>query len=173
LLADLDAEQRILGARVMDGFIPGEGAAFFALHAPTFSGVHAANLEGVASVKDDGHRHGKAPAKGEGLANAIESMRAQLRTDIKIGTTFAGFNGENFDAKLWGVAQLRHTDFFAPLMQMEHPADKYGDAGAATGALLTVMAATALSKGQRPGPALVWAASDSELRACAVLSAPE
>ena len=31
LLATLDQEQRILGPRVMDGFIPGEGAAFFVL----------------------------------------------------------------------------------------------------------------------------------------------
>ena len=31
LLATLDAEQRILGPRVMDGFIPGEGAAFYRL----------------------------------------------------------------------------------------------------------------------------------------------
>jgi 3-oxoacyl-[acyl-carrier-protein] synthase-1 len=87
-----------------------------------------------------------------------------------VGTTFAGFNGENFDAKLWGVARLRHHDFFAPDMLMEHPADKYGDAGAATGAILTVMAATALARGQRPGPALVWAASDTELRGCALLT---
>ena len=171
LLAELDAEGRILGPRVMDGFIPGEGAAFFALHSPTNPpAIRSASLDGVASFKDDGHRYGKAPAKGEGLANAIEKMRGSMQTAAPIATTFAGFNGENFDAKLWGVAQLRHTDFFAAGLFMEHPADKYGDAGAATGALLTVLAATSLAKGQRPGPALVWAASDSELRACAVLS---
>jgi 3-oxoacyl-[acyl-carrier-protein] synthase-1 len=171
LLAELDAEGRILGPRVMDGFIPGEGAAFFALHSPANPpAVCSASLDGIASFKDDGHRYGKAPAKGEGLANAIEKMRDSMQSSAPIATTFAGFNGENFDAKLWGVAQLRHADFFAPGLFMEHPADKYGDAGAATGALLIVMAAAALSKRQRPGPALVWAASDSELRACALVS---
>ncbi|HTE40927.1 MAG TPA: hypothetical protein VK629_08850 [Steroidobacteraceae bacterium] len=171
LLAELDGEQRILGSRVMDGFIPGEGAAFFVLHAPTENvTTRTASLDGVASAKDSGSRYGSSPAKGEGLAEAIEKMRAGLQPAAPVGTTFAGFNGENFDAKLWGVAQLRHSDFFASGMFMEHPADKYGDTGAATGALLTVLAATALSRQQRSGPALVWAASDSELRACALLS---
>ena len=36
----------------------------------------------------------------------------------------------HFDAKLWGVARLRHNDFFSPTMVIEHPADKFGDAGA-------------------------------------------
>ena len=88
-----------------------------------------------------------------------------------VATTFAGFNGESFDAKLWGVARLRHTDFFTPGMVMDHPADKFGDAGAAMGAILTALAAQALATGTRSGPALVWAASDREPRACAVLSA--
>jgi 3-oxoacyl-[acyl-carrier-protein] synthase-1 len=171
LLADLDAEGRLLGPHVMDGFIPGEGAAFFVLHSPTdLPSVRTAALEGVASVKDPGFRHGTSPAKGEGLADAIDMLRTQSEDSAPIATTFAGFNGENFDAKLWGVAQMRHNDFFSPQLLIEHPADKYGDAGAATGALLTVMAATALSKRQRPGPALIWAASDSEMRACALLS---
>ncbi|MNC86171.1 3-oxoacyl-(acyl carrier protein) synthase [compost metagenome] len=89
---------------------------------------------------------------------------------MAIATTFAGFNGESFDAKLWGVARLRHNDFFAPGMAIEHPADKFGDAGAATGAILVALAARALATGTRPGPALVWAASDRETRSCAVLS---
>jgi 3-oxoacyl-[acyl-carrier-protein] synthase-1 len=54
-------------------------------------------------------------------------------------------------------------------MLIEHPADKYGDTGAATGAILTALAATALLDGSRNGPALVWAASDREPRACALL----
>src|SRR3989442_7987620 len=40
LLGTLDAEQRILGLRVMDGFVPGEGAAFFVLRNDTTSHPH-------------------------------------------------------------------------------------------------------------------------------------
>ena len=69
-----------------------------------------------------------------------------------VATTFAGFNGENFDAKLWGVARLRHNDFFAPDMVIEHPADKFGDAGAATGAILVALAAESLVQRHASGP---------------------
>jgi len=173
LLATLDSEGRILGPRVMDGFIPGEGAAFYLLSGPEAKipvgprvVVHAS-----ATTKDPGHRYGDAPSRGEGLALALEQARQQLSEPVApIATTFAGFNGESFDAKLWGVARLRHNDFFSPAMLIEHPADKYGDAGAATGAILVALAAKSLASGMRPGPALVWAASDREPRACAVVS---
>ena len=171
LLAALDHEQRILGPRVMDGFIPGEGAAFLVLSGNSAGRVPRVVVNAVASAMDEGHRYGTAPAKGEGLANAMTQLRQRAgQLSGPIGTTFAGFNGENFDAKMWGVARLRHNDFFSPVMLIEHPADKYGDDGAATGAILLALAAESLSNGTRQGPALVWAASDREPRACAVVS---
>jgi 3-oxoacyl-[acyl-carrier-protein] synthase-1 len=177
LLATLDDEQRILGRTVMDGFIPGEGAGFYVLSGAQQRGkenVPAVVVHGAASTRDPGHRYGDAPAKGEGLAMALDQLRQRMQPPPPgpIATTFAGFNGENFDAKLWGVARLRHNDLFSAGALIEHPADKYGDAGAATGAILVALAAQALSTGARPGPALVWAASDRELRGCAVVSWP-
>jgi 3-oxoacyl-[acyl-carrier-protein] synthase-1 len=172
--AEFDAQSRILGPRVMDGFIPGEGAAFFLLQ-DTDAVSAGANgkkvlLQSVATVADEGHRYGTAPALGEGLSNAIEKMRAGLPSDAApIACTFAGFNGENFEAKLWGVARLRHPDFFQSDMVLRHPADSIGDTGAAAGAILMALGACALAKGQE-GPALVWAASDLESRGCALLS---
>jgi 3-oxoacyl-[acyl-carrier-protein] synthase I len=171
LLATLDQEQRILGPRVMDGFIPGEGAAFFVLSGAAAGEGPRVMINGVASSLDEGHRYGTAPAKGEGLDLALKQLRQRTgQLPGPIGTTFAGFNGESFDAKMWGVARLRHNDFFASSMAIEHPADKYGDAGAATGAILLSLAAKSLSSGARQGPSLVWAASDREPRACAVVS---
>jgi 3-oxoacyl-[acyl-carrier-protein] synthase-1 len=55
-------------------------------------------------------------------------------------------------------------------MAIEHPADKYGDAGAASGAILLALATKSLTSGGRQGPVLIWAASDREPRACAVIS---
>ncbi len=177
LLAALEAERRLLGGQVMDGFIPGEGAAFMVLAG---AGAVAAatgakvTVEGAASASDPGHRGGTAPAKGEGLAQALEGLRARLSAGTApVGSTFAGLNGESFDAKVWGVARLRHSDFFAPHMKLEHPADCFGDTGAATGAILLGLAAHALGAGHRAGPALIWAASDGESRACALLSVSE
>jgi len=172
LLAALDQEGRILGPRVMDGFIPGEGAAFFTLSGPAAQPAgRRIVVNGVGSAMDEGHRYGSAPARGEGLDAALKQLRQRVRQlPGPIATTFAGFNGESFEARMWGVARLRHNDFFSPSMLIEHPADKYGDAGAATGAILLALAAKSLSVGARQGPALVWAASDHEPRACAVVS---
>jgi 3-oxoacyl-[acyl-carrier-protein] synthase-1 len=175
LLATLDSEQRILGSRVMDGFIPGEGAAFYMLSGadapPGAASGPRMVVTAAASAMDPGHRYGEAPARGEGLAAALALARERMsQPPPPIETTFAGFNGESFDAKLWGVARLRHNDFFAEGMVMDHPADKFGDAGAAMGAILVALAAKALQGGTRQGPALVWAASDREPRACAIVS---
>jgi 3-oxoacyl-[acyl-carrier-protein] synthase-1 len=175
LLSELDAEGRILGSHVMDGFIPGEGAAFLILKdaaaAADVEGGPAVIVHAATSVLDPGHRYGTEPARGEGLANALTKMRGTLGEPLPpVSTTFAGFNGESFEGKIWGVARLRHSDFFSPDMTMQHPADCIGDTGAAAGAILTAVAASALAKGVRKGPALIWAASDFEPRACALLS---
>lgn len=174
LLASLDAEGRILGPDVSDGFIPGEGASFLVLAHPSAAAAEgmAVAVEAAASAQDPGHRTGQEAARGEGLATAIEVLRGRLpNPGSAVGTTFAALNGESFDAKQWGVARIRHADFFAPDMAIEHPADCIGDTGAATGAILLALSWIALTRGQRAGPSLIWAASDGELRACALLSA--
>jgi len=174
-LAILDSEARILGPRTMDGFIPGEGAAFFVLKDASTPqaippGIRVKVL-GAASVLDEGHLYGTAPSLGQGLANAMVKLRATLPGGVApVASTFAGFNGENFDAKLWGVARLRHDDFFLPEMVFQHPADSIGDTGAAAGAILTVLGAHSMACGQRQSSSFVWAASDREPRGCALLS---
>ncbi len=173
LLAELDAEGRILGPQVPDGFIPGEGAGYLVLKSPESATGPGPSVLALAatSMPDPGHRYGKEPAKGEGLSKTIELLRACLASPPPpVNTTFAGFNGENFDAKMWGVARLRHNDFFTPTMSMQHPASSIGDTGAACGAIMSSLAAIALARGDRTGPTLVWAASDRESRACALIS---
>jgi 3-oxoacyl-[acyl-carrier-protein] synthase-1 len=174
LLAEFEIDGRLAGAHATEGFIPGEGAGFLVLGSAQdgapLPGGRPVRVLGAATVRDQGHRSGSEPARGEGLAAAIEKLRGSLSEAAQpVATTFAGLNGEAFDAKLWGVAALRHRDLFAPNMQMQHPADCIGDTGAATGAILAVIATAALTRGQRGGPALLWAASDHEPRACVLL----
>jgi len=174
LLATLGSEGRVLAPGGMDGFIPGEGAAFLLLKGVPAGPPPAGSvlIQGAASIADPGHRYGTAPARGEALAEALQLLRDRLASPIEaVGVTFAGLNGENFDAKLWGVARLRHNDLFSQDTTLEHPASCFGDTGAAAGAILTTLAATAVSAGHRTGPALVWVASDLETRACCLLAA--
>jgi 3-oxoacyl-[acyl-carrier-protein] synthase I len=175
VLSELDAENRLLGQAVMDGFIPGEGAAFLVLNdsgaASTSGNGLPVHVLGASSELDPGHRYGTEPALGEGLANAMHKLRGALAsTPDPVATVFAGFNGESFDGKGWGVARLRHRDFFSAESVIQHPADCIGDTGAASGAILTALAATSLATRTRSGPALIWAASDWDPRACALLS---
>ncbi|MDX2019881.1 MAG: beta-ketoacyl synthase N-terminal-like domain-containing protein [Deltaproteobacteria bacterium] len=168
-LAELDAEGRLLGERTMDGFVPGEGAAFVLLTNAPANGPHTAILA-AAMADDPGHRYSEAPGKGEGLANAIEAMRTQMPPPAAPAQLiFAGLNGEGAAAKEWGVAHLRHSDLLAPEASLEHPADRFGDVGAAMGTMLLALADAALLQGHREGPALVWASSDREPRGCAWL----
>ena len=109
LLAGLEDEGRILEDPVMDGLIPGEGGAFLVLHQDRDATEKRIVLQAVGSAMDAGHRYGTKPATGEGLAMALEQLRQALPGPVSpIGVTFAGFNGENFDAKMRGVASLRH-----------------------------------------------------------------
>jgi 3-oxoacyl-[acyl-carrier-protein] synthase-1 len=163
LLAELDAEARLLGERVMDGFVPGEGAAFVVLGstAQRQRGAKSPVVRGAGCAVDPGNRYGDQPAKGEGLSEAIEKLLETLAAPPSpIHTTYAGLNGESFGAKEWGVARLRHNDLFDPASGIEHPADCYGDTGAAAGVLLLALAQRALADGRNPGSMLIWASSD-------------
>jgi 3-oxoacyl-[acyl-carrier-protein] synthase-1 len=174
LLAELDREGRILGSRVMDGFVPGEGAAFVLLRSSRrrrASGLAATvQVSGVGTAQDKGHRYSDEPARGEGLSRSMDHLlKGMSGPPAPIAGVYAGFNGESFGAKEWGVARLRHSEHFASLAPLEHPADCYGDVGAASGALLLGLAQAALARGSRSGPALVFASSDRQDRACALL----
>jgi 3-oxoacyl-[acyl-carrier-protein] synthase-1 len=91
------------------------------------------------------------------------------RTLAPVRTVFASLNGESFGAKEWGVARLRHSSLFDSAATIEHPADCFGDSGAAAGALLLAIADHYLISDQKPGPMLVWSSSDGEDRAAVYL----
>jgi len=178
LLAELDAEERILGPRVTDGFVPGEGAGFLRLRAfsPPSNGPPISEIAvlAVGTATDPGHRYSTEPARGEGLSRAMEAMFAALPdASGRVHSVLAGFNGESFQSKEWGVARLRHTDRFLPAARIDHPADCYGDVGAASGALLLALSHAAMIRRNRLGPTLVFAASDREPRASALLQVIE
>jgi 3-oxoacyl-[acyl-carrier-protein] synthase-1 len=171
VLAELDAEERLLGDRVVDGFIPGEGAGFLVLGRATSTANRATSfIAGVGLAMDPGHRYAQAPDRGEGLWNAMNALFGHSPLGgAKISSTFAGLNGENFGVKEWGIARLRHKACFADPDHLEHPADCYGDLGAATGGVLMALAHIALTHRHCSGPALVWASSDREERGCALV----
>lgn len=174
-LRELDREGRLLG-RSIDGFIPGEGAAFLLLTSP--STRRRLRLEPFASVvgvglgSETGHRYSSEPYRGDGLDAAFKDLFASLPTTIgKVETVYAGFNGESLPSKEWGVAYLRSNRRFAENPRIEHPADCLGDAGAALGPIMLGLAAIGIRRAYRKPPLLVWSTSDREPRGAAMLLA--
>lgn len=174
LLAELDAENRLVGTGSGDGFIPGEGAAFLLLAGPGVARARSwaplARLLGAGEGAEKGHLYSKAPHLGDGLADAFHTLFSSLPVGTpRVSCVYAGLNGEHLWAKDWGVAYLRNASRFEPHFRVEHPVEFLGDPGAALGPLMVGLAAIGLQRGYRQGPCLVWCASDREERAAALV----
>lgn len=173
LLGLLDSENRILSATTMDGFIPGEGAAFLLLSKTgVVGGTEIAPLARVLAAGtgfEKGHRYSEEVYKGDGLAEAFINVFADHAAGSKIKTVYAGLNGESFSTKEWGVAYLRHKQQFEENYRVEHPADCFGDPGAALGCLMAGLAVIGMAKSIINGPSLVWCSSDYGQRAALIV----
>ena len=79
-------------------------------------------------------------------------------------SVLCSLNGEQLGAKEWGVAVLRNHAGLDDVPVLVHPADCFGDMGAAMGPVLIGLSAIGMREEYLPGPSLVWCASDAELR---------
>jgi 3-oxoacyl-[acyl-carrier-protein] synthase-1 len=173
LLAKLDAESRILANGVMDGFAPGEGAAFLLLcsdrarESMKMKPQVKIHCPGIA--KENGHRYSEEPYTGDGLAQAFSLALSEMNGK-PVASILSSINGENFGAKEWGVAYMRNSNAFEPESRLEHPAECFGDTGAAATPILAGLVAVGMEKGYRRGPALVWCSSEGPLRGAVCIS---
>lgn len=170
LLGILDKEDRVLAEGVMNGFAPAEGAAFMLIQAATENSNVRVYPPGIA--KETGHRYSDAPYRGEGLAEAVSDALSQL-PDKQIRTVMAGFTGENFSAKEWGVSAIRNSGKIDNEHMMVHPADCFGDTGASLGLILIQLGIIGLSKGYYKGPVLAWCSSELAQRAAVTIDKQE
>jgi 3-oxoacyl-[acyl-carrier-protein] synthase I len=144
LLGRLNITDRVKSRTAMDFFVPGEGAGFVLLQR--------------AGARSDVHI--EAPAIGA-VCQPIKE---------KIATVYAGMNGESHWAKEWSHTLLRCSEHFDPAMALHHPAEYYGDAGAAAGPVMTAMAAIGLRRAYLSGPVLIYASSDRGQRCALVIT---
>ena len=167
-LRRLDALQqarRILGDDVMDGFIPGEGAAALVVSA---AGAGAMATIAAVGAGDDPFRHeGELPLTGDGLTRAAQAALGDTPTPVR--EVWCDLNGEAWTAREWGLAARRCHRWMAPEVEVRHPAEFFGDPGAAAGAMLLTLAAVGLYRGTSRGPSLVWSRTDAGLRGAARL----
>jgi 3-oxoacyl-[acyl-carrier-protein] synthase I len=172
LLATLTAEGRVKTSQNLDGFVPGEGAAFLLVSADNAGVAPWARLSPVSHGEEPGHLSSEVPYLGEGLASVVTPLLAHLALPSPIPAVWSTMNGESHWGKEWGVTYLRNRGAFLPEHAMEHPADCVGDLGAASGLFAVALAAYGAREGTQPVPALCYASNDGAPRAAiAVLPA--
>ena len=167
--AALDQDGRVLAPNVKDAFAPGEGAGFLLLTGqPQRALARNGYIIGIAppgSSDEPGHLYSSDTYRGDGLDQAFK-LALRDYTGSPIRTIYSSMNGEHHWGKEYGVAFLRNRKYFHDPVNIEHPAQGYGDLGAATAPVLIALAADDLLNHQA-GPAthLVYSSSDGPARA--------
>ena len=132
-----------------------------------------ARISPVCEGFEEGHLGSEKPYKGDGLAAAVEKLLQESGPDEPVQEVYSSMNGENHWAKEWAVAYLRNQAAFNTEHGIHHPADCFGDTGAACGSLLTGLAALGNMQGYRKSPSLVYCSSDGGERAAVIVSSPQ
>lgn len=167
----LDQDERILASNRIDGFAPGEGAGFLLLSRhpqQALSHNHSVTALSAPGVSEEpGHIYASEDKiyRGDGLDQAFKGALND-HSDTGIRHIYASMNGEHYWAKECGVALMRSQTHFQEPISIIHPADCYGDLGAAAGtALIGLAAQHLLTKQQGSATHLVYSSSDGPLRA--------
>jgi 3-oxoacyl-[acyl-carrier-protein] synthase-1 len=170
-VARLLEQGRLKHDEMPHGVIPGEAAAFVVLQAD--AGRGRVSLEYSAVAEEETARTGE-PCRGVGLTRVLRETGAKLPEYPHV---VCDLNGERYRHMEWGLASVRALGKVGKRpggpaeTDLRHPADCIGDAGAASGLVNVVWAATAIRKGYaRSDRALVWGASDGVLRAAVTLA---
>ncbi len=157
-VAALDKEKRLLAEGVADGFAIGEGASFLLIATPQAVLKHTLApklyLGRPASGIEPGHRYSDIPYRGDGLAQAFANALA-LAPRLPIASIYSSLNGESFSAKELGVARIRNHQRLGPHIPVQHPADCFGDLGAAMAPMLFSLIAH-----NEKEPSLVYCSAD-------------
>ncbi len=171
----LDANRQLLGSDARSAFVPGEGAGFCLVMTERLRG--RLGLPALAHIVACGQGRETKLIKtsdvcvGEGLTSAVHQAAATLdRSSERVNCVICDINGERYRGEEWGFVCLRLSHYFDDPSAYWSPADCWGDMGAASGPLFAMLACQAAARGYDKGPrALLWASSESGLRAAALL----
>ena len=171
----MDEQRRMISEGSPDGLVPGEGAAFILVASPRAARRLELQPEAVvASVATDREPHPRNHGGiciGQGLTSVMRrALTHPAINGARVDWVLCDMNGESVRGTEWMYAYIRTGKMHRDPLEIWHPADCWGDVGAASGAMLLAQAMHALSEGYGRGPrVLVWTASDGPWRGAAVL----
>jgi len=157
------------------GLIPGEGVGFLVVESAEFARRRnrraLAEVLGVAVAREPAPVRSPDPSTFTGLSEACRAALVDSGSPPEsIGTIIGDLNGEFFRAKEWAHTALGCLG--SGERSLWHPADCFGDVGAASGALLVSLGATLLAACSTDLRTLCFCSDDEEARGAVVLGRP-
>lgn len=171
----LDGEGRLLSAQNRNGFLPGEaaGACLLATRAAAYEYrlPVLARITAAATTLEPHSIHSAEVCVGAALSAALKDVIASLQLPEEvIAATYCDLNGERYRNEELMYTLLRVQKAFLDVHDYQHPADCWGDVGAASGPLFAMLAMAAGKGGYAKGPFnLLWAGSESGHRTAVLL----
>jgi len=174
----LDDEGQLMSGENRSGFPPGEGSGFCLLASREASRRYGlkvlANVVKVATTIEKNRLKMETICIGEGLSSAFSAITNGLRLpEQKIDTIYCDMNGERYRTEEFVFTALRQQSAFANVHDTTHPADCWGDVGAASGPLFACLAVASSQRSYIKGPrSLMWTSSEGGQRSAALLHFP-
>jgi len=172
LISTLDQEDRILAPDISDAFIPGEAACFLLVSKKPANFLDTGKqikIHHPGIAEETGHRYSDQPYKGDGLALAF-SQAFKHASLAPVKTIYSSINGEFLGSKEFGVANIRNRESIDQDCVTQHPADCFGDIGAATFPTMIALSAMGIGKEYLQQPVLCYASSDTQQRGATCMS---
>jgi 3-oxoacyl-[acyl-carrier-protein] synthase-1 len=164
---------RLLGEENSNGFLPGEGAGALLI---TAAGPRdALRCIGIGSGTEPAPLMSGVPLRGDGLTAAIKQAMQECGLSIDaLDFIVADISGEQYFFKEAALARSRALRGHPRSLDLWHPAEGIGEAGALAGVATVAAAWTAVHKGYACGPRmLVHGSDDASRRYAAVLCQAE
>jgi 3-oxoacyl-[acyl-carrier-protein] synthase-1 len=173
----LHERRKLAGPDTRAGFIPGEAGGCLAIAESSRRAELAlpslATIRGVGTAQEEQLAGSATGSFGVGLTRSVERAAANLSLPGEAAdTVYCDINGERYRTEEWGFFALRapyayrSSDYVAPCTS-------WGDVGAASGALLGMLAVQGFARGYAAGPrALVMTGSEGGARGALFLDAP-
>lgn len=173
VLEHLDRERRLHGPETENGFVPGEGAGFVLLALRgRASGLHRyAAILSTATTAEPRPWGAAEPSLGLGVTLAVRRAAKAVAGTRRIRWVLTDVANERHRVDEWAYAAARNHTAFGEDLLHEQPLLKTGDIGAASAAVLVVMAAIRWQSECAAGdPVLVVTHSDGPERGAMLVS---
>jgi 3-oxoacyl-[acyl-carrier-protein] synthase-1 len=159
-LAAAEARDRLLTSKNSNGYIPGEAGAAVLLKRPTTS-MSEMHCLGVGFGKESATVDSEKPLRGDGLVEAFRALEADCGMPLTTADyRLTDLSGEQYGFKEASLAFSRTFRELKPTFELWHPAECFGEVGAAIGPCVLGVAATAARKGYAPGRGVLCHFSD-------------